>query len=150
MDKFEADVKLASNEALIISRKPKGRYKIKFNLIGKVDDWNPDPDSIDGRKAYTQSTKSELYLLELVGEGMCKSSNRIRIPMKDFNITEKERIKTGTRKLIQRGLLIRIKREHYMVSPWFFVPQQTDQLEALLQWNKLKTLELPRTCCCSH
>ena len=60
--------------------------------------------------------------------------------MKNYNKSDKERIKTGARKLIDRGLLFRITREHYMVSPWFFVPQRIDQLEVLLQWNKLKAL----------
>ena len=138
MANFETDLKIASNEEVTITCKPKGRYEIKFDLIGKVDHRNSD--SIDGRMSYTQSSKSELFVLELVDKCMCKSTNSVRIPMKDFNKSEKERIKTGTHKLIDRGLLFRIKREHYMVSPWFFVPQRTDQPEALLHWNKLKGL----------
>ncbi len=140
MDNYEANITIGSDEELYITRKYKGRCEIKFNLIGKVDHRNSD--SIDGRMAYTQSTKSELFVLELVDERMCKSSNRITILMKGFNKSEKERIKTGTRKLIQRGLLIRIKKEHYMVSPWFFVPQRTDQSEALHQWNKHKAARI--------
>lgn len=135
MSNFEIDLKLASSEEVYITTKSKGRCEIKFNLIGKVD--YRSPDSIDGRKAYTQSTKSELFVLELVDKYMCTSTNTVTIRLKEFNKSEKDRIKTGTRKLIDRGLLFRIKREYYMVSPWFFVPQRTDQPEALLRWNKL-------------
>ncbi len=132
---MKQNLTIASNEELNITRKTKGRCEINFNLIGKGD--HRKPDSINGRTAYTQSTKSELFVLELVDKYMCTSTNTVTIRLKDFNKAEKERIKTGTRKLIDRGLLFRIKREYYMVSPWFFVPQRIDQPEALLRWNKL-------------
>jgi hypothetical protein len=132
---------ILSSEEITVTSKPKGKVLITFNLIGKKDGRNLE--SIDGRKAYTQSTKSELFVLELVDELMDKTTNIVRISLKAHNKTEKERIKTGTRKLIARGLLIRIKREHYMVNPWFFVPQRNDQAPILLEWRRRRGSKSP-------
>jgi len=125
MTKQETNLTISSDEELTVTRRPKEKYLIGFNFVGRVD--GRKPESVDGRKAYTQSTKSELFVLELVDRLMDKATNTVKISLKDFNKTEKERIKTGTRKLADRSLLIRTKRQHYMVNPWFFVPQRNDQ-----------------------
>ncbi len=134
MMKEETTVTISSDKEVTVTPRYKGGCPIKFNFIGKIDDRNPK--SINGRKAYTQSTKSELYVLELVDKLMDKTTNRVIIRPKNYNKTEKERIKTGTRKLQDRSLLIRTKYQHYIVNPYFFVPQREYQRRVLLKWQE--------------
>ena len=133
MAKQVANVEITSDEEFTVRCKPKGRYHITFDMIGKID--TRKVDSINGRKAYTQSTKSELFVLELVDQLIDRTTNTVKISPKNFDKTEKERIKTGTRKLIARGLLVRTKNQNYIVNPWFFVPRQEYQSAILLEWN---------------
>ena len=82
-----------------------------------------------------QGTRSEHFVLELVDRLMDETTNTVKIAPTNFNKTEKERIKTGARKLEARRLLISTTRHHYIVNPWFFVPQREDQARILIEWH---------------
>lgn len=127
-----ANVQISADEQVTINIRPKERYTIMFNRIGSITP--RQSDSIDGDLAYTRSTKQELFFLEIARSLMDSETNTFRIHMSAYSTTDKARIKLGANKLIKRNLLVRLKREYYMINPWFFVPLVKHQSDILSQW----------------
>ena len=57
--------------------------------------------------------------------------------LKNLSPEEQEKLKKAIPLWIEKGLLVGIKREYYMVNPWFLTPPKQEQVRAMDYWKAL-------------
>ena len=121
-----------NNEYLEVHRKKLSDWKIPFTPIGNKSMKNPE--CIDALDVICDFNSKELFLLKIIKDKINKD-NELFLYKKSFDIGDNRKITTAMKSLINRGLVARIKREHYMVNPYFLVPKKEYQDLLLEKWH---------------
>jgi hypothetical protein len=100
--------------------------------------------TIDAIETMSKLTPQEWKVLQILKEDILKydelnnkmySSCHVSYEPKLLTPTQKAQFYTGTKRLIERGLIIREKRKHYMINPAFIIPTHYDKEET--EWLEL-------------
>jgi hypothetical protein len=134
MQKIPANIHLEDGKEVRITTQSKDWF-MYFRPVG-IDN-SRQPESIDAIDYICEFTKAELFLLQIVKDHKAEN-NTITIRPKSYTPADKAKLKKSIPLWIKKRLLIRTKREHYMVNPWFFVPPKEEQRKAMDQWSNLK------------
>lgn len=106
-----------------------------FRPMGAIN--SRDPESIDAIDEMSHFNKSELFLLKIVSEKV-SSRNRIIITKSRYTKNEQVKLSAGIKSWMGKGLMKRIKREHYIVSPYFFTPAKEQHQVVSDAWKYLE------------
>jgi len=118
----------------------KRRYnsnKFIFHYIGIGIQDMKKPDTIDAMYEITQMTKPELYLLEVINRSSIGFTLQIKIIMADYSISNKRKLAEGIRLLIKKGFIKRVRRQEYMVNPYFMTPEKDRHEILLTAWDSI-------------
>ena len=124
------------DEEVVITKKKIQQWGIPFIPIGKLYMYNPAPEQVDAMAEICKFTKPELALLDLVRHGTTPSGY-IDIVRSSFEAKEHRSLAKGIALWIEKGLIKRVSREHYMISPWFIVPKKDLQDQCIIDWRAL-------------
>ena len=129
MTKTVVTVNLEQNEELRVSKKKYNRkWLFPFQGMGKLSVKNID--TLDSLEIISHFTKGELTLLREVKNNI-DHYHRVTLEHSSRSLS------TAIRQWLSKGLIKRIRREHYMVSPYFFTPAIDLHEKMLEHWEKL-------------
>lgn len=126
------DIHVPEGKEAIISMVDARRWVIPFKPLGKRID--RDPETIEAVEHICKFNRDELYLLEQVNRHVDDDS-RLTLRPSSYTPADQARLKRAVRLWIKKELLVRLKRERYMVNPWFLVPPKHEQLSAVNLWR---------------
>lgn len=122
---------------VLISSKPKYNSNIPyFKRIG-IPMNNTESDILDllGEKYFNNASVTWL-LWKLVK--LCNTQTNISVLRNsDLSTTEKQRISAAYPTLFKDNIIIRTKREHYLINPKVFLPTNTTYELVLEHWTLL-------------
>lgn len=127
-------VNLNPDEFLEVSSRKQSPWLIPFTPIGKSSMRNRE--CIDALDVICTFNSKELFLLKLIKERI-DVSNEVYLKKQTFTEGDSRKITSAMKSLINRGLVKRIKREHYMINPYFLVPPKDKQQVLLNQWKSI-------------
>ena len=133
MQTFHTDILVPNGKNIKISTYDSNAWVMRFRALGIVN--SRQPESIDAIEYICEFTKSELFLLREVYRHT-EDNNRLTLRPKSYTSAEQAKLKMATRLWIKKRLLKRLKREYYMVNPWF-LPPRDEQLAAMDRWKAL-------------
>ncbi len=120
------DGSLDEGEEIIVSRKKRSK--------NKIDNWRAiKMDAID---LMTKMKPQELFVVSLMNKKMDYRTNCFVVRGKELSSGDSQKFKAGFKMLNTKGVLKRIKREHYIVSPEFVVPL-SEYSDVNIAWNML-------------
>ena len=97
-----------------------------------------DPQSIDSLDTISMFNKGELKLLNIVNKEFIPKNLQIYIIKKKFTAPTQRILTSAINSWIKKGLLKRIQKEKYMISPYFFTPLPSEQGIIYDVWKSLK------------
>lgn len=139
-DKSSTSIQVDSTEEVTISRKSK--YETPPFIMAGSGEQNRTGKTIDAFDTICNFSKPEQYAFRKLYErleyweehrniGNLCEVRKCTIP------TEKQQsFDKGIRDLIEKGLVKRPKKEHYIINPNLIVPPK--YLEALVEWDNIK------------
>lgn len=110
-------------------------WYMHFRAFGAFN--SKDPESMNSVNHIAEFSKAELFLYREVC-GRTGENSRLTLRPKSYTPAEQAKLKKATPLWIKKGLLKRIKREYYMVNPWFLIPPKQEQVKAMDYWRALK------------
>ena len=133
MQTIPANFQIEDGKQLNVSITDSKRWVINFVPLGSC---NPrQPESLDAIDLICEFTTAESFLLKVVKQQK-EDDNTLTIRRKSFSLSDQAKLKTAIPSWIKKGLLVRTKREYYMVNPWFWPPRQ-EQLRVIDHWKAL-------------
>jgi hypothetical protein len=131
-----ANFQIGDDEKLEFTTSKRDRWLIPFLPIGRED--SRYPESINAGDLISKFSKAEQFLYREVLRHKDERNN-VRIRKKAYSTADQDRLKRAIPKWKEKNLFVSYKREHYMINPWFLVPQQRNtHLETITRWNELK------------
>ena len=122
-------------EEIRITTHKSSRWIMHFRPLGIVN--SRQPESINAVNCISEFTKAELLLFRVVSD-LKDENNKLTLRLKSFSPADQAKLKKAIQHWIKKGLLVRTKREYYMVNPWFLIPPKQEQLNAMDYWRALK------------
>ena len=116
-------------------RPPKPKFLFYYRGIGIKD--MKKPDSIDTLNEISKFTKSELLLLNITNEKLEGDTLQMTIVKKDYSQADQQKLTLAIKSWIQKGFIKRIRREHYMINPYFITPNVGRHEILMDAWNYL-------------
>lgn len=139
-DKFLSNNKLKAldkNERYIISKEKENKKKPQFLMIGKGINMDGQ-NAVDLLMEVSNMNTSEKFAFFKIRDAMDykdETLSNIVVDQKDFTNYEKKMFKLGTKSLIDRKLIARVKRGLYQINPYAVIPTDFDR--ARVMWIEL-------------
>ena len=134
-DKVALTVYLDVNESLAINR-TKVVNKPNYLMIGNGTMNKHKIFGIDLLRELANSSKAAQYLLLAIKDGINFDNNyNPVVKVIGKTSTEKQYVITGYKELLDRQLVVRVKKSHYMVNPNALIPP--DYQSAIELWNSV-------------
>jgi len=134
VQRIPTDILLEKDRVLKITTIESEGWYINFRAFGAYN--SRKPESIDAVEYISEFTKAELFLFRTVCEHTAKNCT-ITLRPRSFSPAEQAKLKKAIPLWIKKRLLKRIKREYYVVNPWFLVPPKKEHLKVMRQWSEL-------------
>ena len=134
MNTTQVQINLNRDERLVLSKERKSKWLVPFTPIGKAIMQNPD--SIDALELICSFNKGELALLKVLKDGLDRY-HQVTIQKSNLSLGDNRKLTQAIKSFIKKGLLKRIRREVYMVNPFFLVPASNSQELLILEWHSL-------------
>lgn len=125
-------VNVLPDEHLKISSVKKSNWLFPFTPIGKKA--MNKPDTLDALDMICNFNKGELFLLKEIKDGM-QRNHAVVLKKSNYALTDARKITKAINSFIKLGILKRVKREYYLVNPYFLVPNKDDQLMIKMTWD---------------
>lgn len=116
---------------MVFSIKQRDRWIFPFKPLGKTSP--RDQHTMDAVEAISHFSKAELTLLSVVNTHI-QPDNQVVIRRSDFSDKKKRQLTAAIKSWQNKNLLIRTKREHYLVNPYFFTPALKKQAQVKENW----------------
>jgi hypothetical protein len=136
-----ADIHVPIGKKANISLVDEKPWFIPFKPLGKRID--REPESIEAIEYISKFSKGELFLFQEV----CKQVDddcTLTLRPGTYSSADRAKLKRAIPLWKKKELLVSIKREHYMVNPWFLVPPKHKQFKAMTLW-RLRNPQIPTT-----
>lgn len=127
-------VNLPKNIDLHLSTKAKAKWLFSFTPLGTKN--MSKPDSLDSLDVICQFNKAELHLLKLIKDNINKHNIAV-LKRSTLTKSDQRKLDTSLKAFTQKGLIKRIQKEHYLVNPYFLVPNLDYHQVVLDHWNTL-------------
>ncbi len=137
------DVEHSAGDLVQTNIVKKQSWLFPFTPIGKRSMKNPE--SIDALDVICNFDKSELFVLSLV-KARISPSHEVTLNRSSLSEGEQRKLQKGVKSFLDKTLMIRLKREHYMVNPYFLTPPLALQESIKAAWE---AHEHPRSPLCS-
>lgn len=129
------EIELCDGKELVITEKTKHKSKHKFYAVGMQM-------MVDNKLESVASVMKELdsnayWLLWSLIELRDYSNNVAVFSMAELDAALKQRGVRGYRELRDKGLVMKIKRSHYMINPDFIKPDFNVHSQCKLVWDGL-------------
>jgi hypothetical protein len=128
------DIHVPEGKEAIISMVDARRWVIPFKPLGKRN--HREPETIEAVEYISKFSKSELFLLQEVYRHIDDDCTLTLRPG-SYSSADRARLKRAIPLWKKKELLVSIKRERYMVNPWFLVPPKQEQMNAVSLWRLL-------------
>ena len=135
-----AQFTIDSDEEVTVSRKGKYTYP-PFSMVGNGKK-NQYGTSLNLIETLCEFSKAEQFAflkvietLKCIGDSR-KKHNVCPVFMKDMSSAEQQKFKSGITDLINKGIVKRSKKEHYMVNPNLII--STSYADDMTMWNALQ------------
>ena len=132
--KVTTQTDLPEDKIVNVSIKDKQPWYMHFRAYGT---FNPkQPESVEALEYICQFSKCELAFLREV-YGQIDPDRRLVLRLGVYSPAKQAKFKKAIQLWIKKGLMVRIKKQHYMVNPWFLIPPKELQLETMNRWREL-------------
>ena len=132
-DKIAVTVYISPDESVNVAKRR--AIKPNYFMVGNGTMNKQKVYGIDLLRELADSTKAEQFLLLAIKDGICYDNGYSPIvkvvPETD---TQRQYIKLGYKSLLARGLVVRVKKSHYMINPNALIP--IDYEQAMVDWNQ--------------
>jgi hypothetical protein len=135
MSTIPTSFKMDKDTEITFTATKRASWYMHFRAFGAFN--SKDPESINAVNYIADFSKAELFLFREVCRHT-EENSRLTLRPKSYTTAEQARLKVAIPLWIEKGLLIRIKREYYMVNPWFLIPPKQEQVKAMDDWKALK------------
>ena len=135
-----ADIHVPNGKKASISLVDDKPWIIPFKPLGKRID--REPETIEAVEYISKFSKSELFLLQEVYRHVDDDCTLTLRPG-TYSSADRAKLKRAIPLWKKKELLVSIKRERYMVNPWFLVPPKREQFRAVSHW-RLANPQYPR------
>lgn len=126
------DIHVPEGKKANISLVDEERWIIPFRPIGKRID--REPESIEAIEYISNFNKAELFLLQQAYK-LVDDDCSLTLRPGSYTPAERAKLKRAIPLWIEKELLVRLRRERYMVNPWFLVPPKNYQFRAVSHWR---------------
>ena len=134
------DIHVPEGKEARISMVDAKRWIIPFKPFGKRID--NQPETIEAFEYICDFNKAEQFLLQEVC-GLVDDDCTLTLRPGSYTPANRAKLKRAIPLWIEKELLVRLKRERYMVNPWFLVPPKVEQFKAVSLW-RLRNPQYPR------
>ena len=134
MQRIPTDFLIGDGKRLRITTYESSSWIMHFQPFGVVN--SRQPESINAVNYISEFTKAELFLFRVVFDHK-DENNKLTLRLRLFSPAEQAKLKKAIQHWIKKALLVRIKREYYMVNPWFLTPPKQEQVKAMDFWKAL-------------
>ena len=134
MRRIPTEIYVEDDEEIRITTYKSSGWIMHFRPLGVVN--SSQPESINAVNYISEFTKAELFLFR-VAFNHKDENNKLTLRLKSFSPAEQAKLKKAIQHWIKKGLLVRTKREYYMVNPWFLIPPKQEQVKAMDYWKAL-------------
>lgn len=126
------NVNIDDDEELRVTTRKRDKWLIPFTPIGNK---TMNENTLDALDVICSFSPAELYALKQVKDKI-NTEHEVRITKKGYTSANQQKLVKGLKGLIERGLIYRLRREHYIVNPFFLVPRVDRQAALILRWEK--------------
>lgn len=119
MARTRVDVEHNDGEMVQTSVHKKLNWVFPFIPVGKKSMRNPK--SLDALDIICEFDKSELFVLSQV-KSKITQNHEVTLSRADFTSNEQRKLQKGIKSFLDKALMVRLKREHYAVNPYFLTP----------------------------
>ena len=126
------DIHVPEGKEAKISLVDAKRWIIPFRPIGKRVEG--PIETINAIDYICKFNKDELFLLQEVYK-FIDDDCKLTLRPGSYTPANRARLKRAIPAWIEKELLVRLKRERYMVNPWFLVPPKDEQFSAVNLWR---------------
>ena len=124
MQRIPTEIVVPDGKSIRVSTYNSNTWVMRFRALGIKN--SRQPESIDAIEYICKFTKSELFLFREVYRHT-EEDNSLTLRPKSYTPAEQAMLKIARPLWIKKKLLKRLKREYYIVSPWFLPPRQEQQ-----------------------
>lgn len=133
-DKKPVILYVSQGDSFNIQKEREKAKKPNYYMIGNGTMNRHKIYAIDLLEEVAKSTKAEQFLLLSIKDGICYGNDyNPVVKVVPETETQKQYIKLGYKSLVTRGLVLRIKKSHYMINPNALIPP--DYEGALQIWE---------------
>ncbi len=131
---------IEDDEEVTVSRKGKYTYP-PFSMVGNGNK-NKNGESLPFIDVLCEFSKAEQFaFLKVIEKLKCLEDSRekhnvCRVVMKNLSSADKQKFKNGITDLINKEIVKRSKKEHYMVNPNLII--STSYADDMTMWNALQ------------
>ena len=134
MSTLPTSFKMEKDTEITFTASKRASWYMHFRAFGAFN--SKDPESINAVDYISEFSKAELFLFREVCR-RTEEDSRLTLRPKSYTKADQARLKKANSLWIKKGLLVRIKREYYMVNPWFLIPPKQEQVNAMDDWKAL-------------
>lgn len=135
MTEMNLSIKCKGDENIVITKQKRAEWLFAYQMIGATTP--KDERSINAMALICGFNKGELALLKKCTTGLTLSPhNKLQLRKKDMKLPEQRLLGPAVVSWIKKGILIREMQEHYMVSPYFLVPEREHHSVVMYKWNE--------------
>jgi hypothetical protein len=124
-----------AQEHVAVNVQSKASWLFPFRPLGKLP-MHSKPDHVDALAEICKFSKAELFLLDIVREHL-EPNNFIKITKAKYTQSVQQKVSLAISTWIKKGLIKRVKREQYLVNPYFLVPALDKQDLVKKHWETL-------------
>lgn len=103
------------------SEKEIQKNKFYFRPIGK---YVFGDEQMDALHEISKFNKAELFLLNEVNSKLIAKANLVKLKKTDYSLANQRKLTSAIKLWISKNLIVRIRREEYMINPNFFTPEK--------------------------
>ena len=134
----EVRINIPEDKVLSLSTSRKSKWVFPFTPIGTISMKNPN--TLDALDIICRFNTGQLFLLKLIKENISKT-NEVTISKAKLSLTDQRKITSAMQSFIKMHLAVRLKREHYLVNPYFLIPYVDYHQVVLDAWEEANTEE---------
>lgn len=127
-------LQLQEGEELSVEKRDTPKSKVYYRKVGEYREW--ESNSVDALEEITNFSQVELQTLKYI-KRYIDGLNCFYIDKDIDQGFVYQSVNRGIRSFIQKGLVVKKHRGHYLVNPNFLVPLNKNQDEVVKAWEEL-------------
>lgn len=138
MSQTEIRINIPEDKVLSLSTSKKSKWLFPFTPVGKISMKNPN--TLDALDIICKFNVGQLFLLKIIKDNIDKT-NEVTISKSGMSLAVQRKVTSAMQSFIKMNLAVRIKREHYLINPYFLIPYVDYHQVILDKWEELNQKE---------